>query len=142
MSDVEGGCACGKVRFRITAPIMGAPVCHCRDCQKATGGGPNYMVLAPKSGFELFRGQPRTYVSRADSGAEISRVFCADCGTPLWSEPAGVPFVPVKLGALDEPGDYRPMLHLYTDSAPAWHLMHDGVPQVPKMPPAGGPPRT
>lgn len=137
MTERMGGCACGKVRFKISQPFLGMAVCHCLDCQKSSGGGPNYMALVPKSGFELTQGEPRTYASQADSGAEISRTFCADCGTPLWSAPAGVPFYPVKVGALDDPSDLRPTLHLYTDSAQPWHLMHEGVPRVPKMPPDG-----
>jgi hypothetical protein len=140
MSDMEGGCACGKVRFKITQPFMGVAVCHCLDCQKASGGGPGYMALVPKIGFAVTQGQGKTYVSRADSGTEISRTFCADCGTPLWSEPAGVPFYPVKLGALDDSSAVQPGLHLYTDSAQPWHLMHEGLPRVPKMP--GAPPPT
>jgi hypothetical protein len=138
MTEITGGCACGKVRFRITQPPIGAPVCHCRDCQKFAGGGPNYLLLVPKSGFEVTKGEAKSYHSKADSGAEIRRAFCPDCGAPLWSEPAGVPFLAVKLGALDEPRDYRPTLHLYTESAPPWHLLHEGLPQFPKMPPPGG----
>ena len=60
-------------------------------------------------------------------------------GTPLWSIPgANSPFFPVKLGALDDPSGFAPSLHLYTDSAQPWHLMHEGLPRFPKMPP--GPP--
>ncbi len=139
MSDIEGGCACGQVRFKITQPFLGVAVCHCRDCQKASGGGPGYMALALKSGFEVTKGEGKTYVSLTDSGTEIGRTFCAECGTPLWSEPPGVPFYPVKVGTLDDFTIEQPTLHLYTDSAPAWHLMHEGVPRVPKMPPPGGP---
>jgi hypothetical protein len=68
----------------------------------------------------------------------VSRAFCAECGSPLWSHPPGGGFTPVKLGALDDSADLAPMLHLYTSSAQPWHLMHEGLPRFPKMPP--GPP--
>jgi hypothetical protein len=140
MSEIEGGCACGKVRFKISGPLMGSGACHCLDCQKASGGGPNYVVLAPKMGFEVTRGEAKVYTSMADSGSKVARAFCDDCGTPLWSvsEPMA-PFYPVKVGALDDPSGVSPALHLYVDSAQPWHLMHDGVPQFPKMPPMGPP---
>ena len=138
MADITGGCACGKVRFKVTQPFMGVAICHCLDCQKASGGAPAYMALAPKGGFEVTKGEGKTYVSRADSGAEIGRAFCPNCGTPLWSEPAGAPFYPVKLGALDDSSGLQPGLHLYTDSAQPWHQMHEGLPRFAKMPP--GPP--
>lgn len=141
MSDIEGGCACGKVRFKITQPIVGVAVCHCADCQKASGGGPNYVALAPKAGFEVTKGEARIYMSKADSGGDVGRAFCADCGTPLWTVTGpATPFYPVKLGALDDAAAFSPGLHLYTDSAQPWHLMHEGLPRFPKMPPAAPPP--
>src|SRR5258708_29723701 len=70
-------------RFKITAPLMGVGVCHCTDCQKASGGGPNYVALAPKTAFEITRGEARVYFSKGDSGADAGRPFCPNCGTPL-----------------------------------------------------------
>jgi hypothetical protein len=35
--DLEGGCVCGAVRYRLTAPPLIVHACHCRDCQKQTG---------------------------------------------------------------------------------------------------------
>ena len=141
MSDIEGGCACGAVRFKITAAPVGVGVCHCLDCQKASGGGPNYVALIPKIGFEVTKGEAKVYESKGDSGGDVGRAFCANCGSPLWTvtEPM-TPFYPVKLGALDDSSTYRPALHLYTDSAQPWHLMHEGVPRFPKMPPMAPPP--
>ena len=111
MSDIEGGCACGAVRFKLSGALPGSGVCHCRDCQKSTGGGPNYVALVPRTGFEVTKGQPKVYVSTADSGAEVGRAFCAECGSPLWSIPrADMPFFTVKLGALDDPSGYAELL--------------------------------
>jgi hypothetical protein len=135
MTDRTGGCACGAIRFKITAPFMGVGVCHCTDCQKSSGGPPNYVALAPTAGFEITKGEAKIYRSKGDSGGEIGRAFCPECGTPLWSLPANAPFTPVKLGALDDSSDLTPMLHLYTDSAQPWHLMHQGLPKFPKSPP-------
>ncbi|HEY2707850.1 MAG TPA: GFA family protein [Caulobacteraceae bacterium] len=135
MTDRTGGCACGAVRFKITQPLMGVGVCHCTDCQKASGGPPNYVALAPTTGFEVTKGAAKIYASKGDSGGEVSRAFCPECGTPLLSTPDGAPFTPVKLGALDDNADLAPAMHLYVSSAPAWHLMHEGLPTFPKMPP-------
>ena len=140
MTDREGGCACGAVRFKVTAPFLGVGVCHCTDCQKGSGGGPNYVALAPKDAFVVTKGEAKVYSCKGDSGADIGRAFCADCGSPLWSVPgAGAPFQPVKLGALDDNSDLTPSLHLYTASAPPWHLMHEGLPAFPKAPPFAPP---
>ncbi|HEY2359365.1 MAG TPA: GFA family protein [Phenylobacterium sp.] len=140
MSDITGGCACGKVRFKITAPLMGVGVCHCRDCQKASGGGPSYSAIAPKGALEVTKSEAKVYTSKSDTGADIGRAFCPDCGSPLWSVlDASSPIMPVKLGALDDASSLSPQLHLYTDSAQPWHLMHEGIPRFPKMPPMAPP---
>jgi hypothetical protein len=141
MSDIEGGCACGAVRFKLSAPAMGVGVCHCLDCQKSSGGGPNYVALFPRDAFMLTKGEAKVYETKGDSGADIGRAFCPGCGTPLWSIPGpGTPFYPVKLGALDDASGYMPSLHLYTDSAQPWHLMHEGLPKFPKAPTMAPPP--
>jgi hypothetical protein len=135
VTNRTGGCACGAIRFNVTAPLVSVGVCHCTDCQKASGGGPNYAALVPKSAFQITRGEARVHTSKSDNGEDAGRAFCPNCGTPLWSSPAKAPFVIVKLGALDQNSDLVPALHLYTASAAPWHLMHEGVPTFPKMPP-------
>ena len=131
----EGGCACGEVRFRISAPILGMAVCYCRECQRASGGGPNYVVLAPRDAFEIVQGRPRFHHLTAGSGNDIGRAFCGTCGSPLWSATTdGTPFLPVKAGALDDPSDLKPTSEVYTCEAQPWHLRHGGVRSFEKMP--------
>jgi hypothetical protein len=139
MSDIEGGCACGAVRFKISGDLMGSGVCHCRSCQRSTGGPPNYVILAPKGGFSVTKGEPKVHRSQGDSGGEVGRAFCADCGSPLFTLGGDMmPFMPVKVGALDDPSGFQPQIHLYMEDAQPWHLTHDGLPQFPRMPPMPG----
>ena len=142
MSDIEGGCACGAVRFRITGDLIGSGACHCRACQYAAGGAPTYVVLAPLDGFKITKGTPKVHVSKGDSGGDVGRAFCAECGTPIYSSlPGGNPdFVPVKVGALDDPSGHGPQIHLYVEAAQPWHQMHPGLPQFARMPPMDPPP--
>ena len=86
---------------------------------------------------EVTKGEARVYVCKGDSGAEIGRAFCADCGTPLWAVLAGAPFTPVKLGALDDNANLLPSVHIYAASAPPWHLKHEGAAVFDKFPPGG-----
>ncbi len=140
MTERTGGCACGAIRFKITAPFAAVGVCHCKGCQKASGGAPNYAALVPSAAFEVTKGKAKTYISKADSGNDAMRSFCPDCGTPLWSGSKTMgPMMAIKLGALDDNSDIMPELHLFTESAPTWHLMHEGLPTFPKMPPMPAP---
>lgn len=132
----EGGCACGAIRFTIDAPLLGTGACHCRNCQKFAGGGPNYVALVPKGVITITRGTPHEFHDSGDSGDKVIRAFCPDCGTPLWSVPEHKPFIPVKVGAFDDTADLAPQMHIYTASAPAWHAIPDNVPTFAQMAPA------
>lgn len=134
--EQTGGCACGAIRFTLTAPFLTTGACHCTACQRASGGGPNYVALVPRAALTVTRGMPKVHVSHGDSGGLVGRAFCADCGTPLWSDPDGQPFLTLKIGALDDASGYAPAVHVYTGSAPAWHPIDDGLPRFERMPPA------
>ena len=135
MTKRTGGCACGAVRFKVTAPFLGIAACHCTSCQKNSGGGPNYVGLVPTAGFKVLKGEATVFRSKGGSGADVGRAFCNQCGTPLWSIPAHEPFFPVKLGALDDNSDLKLQIHIFTSSAPDWHPLQDELPKFPKMPP-------
>ncbi|MFZ0269567.1 GFA family protein [Caulobacter sp.] len=132
--SIEGGCQCCAIRYRIEGELMGSGVCHCRQCQYATGGGPNSVALAPKAGFTVTKGEPRRYVRKSGSGGEVVQVFCGDCGSPLWSE-GDFPFHPVKAGSLDDPSILEPAIHLWTSEAQPWHRIEPGRMAFPENPP-------
>ncbi|WP_296598854.1 GFA family protein [Phenylobacterium sp.] len=93
--NIAGGCQCGAIRYRADA-LGEASICHCRMCQKATGGlfGP-YVGLG---GLEWTRGR----LKRFQSSNKVWRGFCEACGTPLtWEHAAGV--ISVAIGTLDDP---------------------------------------
>jgi hypothetical protein len=95
-----GGCQCGAVRYELTGPLRGSSVCHCRMCQRATGGLFAPLVGAPADRARFTRGAPAFYAS----SNKATRGFCSDCGTPLTFryEIPGATFY-VMIGTLDDP---------------------------------------
>jgi hypothetical protein len=98
-----GGCQCGAVRF--SAERLGASsICHCRMCQKATGGFFGPYVDA--HGLTWTNGPPKYFAS----SEAVRRGFCGACGTPLsfeMGENRGV-----SIGALDDPEAAPPTTQL------------------------------
>ncbi len=68
----------------------------------------------------------------------MTRFFCADCGSPLFSEPAQGPFQVVKAGSLDDPSWLSLGGALYTCSAQPWAHIDRSKPVFEKMPPGAG----
>ena len=78
----SGGCQCGAVRFRVESILDDSHICHCRMCQKATGGLFGPYVGARLDTVTWTRGQP----SHFQSSNKVRRGFCRGCGTPLTFE--------------------------------------------------------
>lgn len=119
----SGGCFCGTVRFNVTAPSTPFVVCHCRDCQYASGGGPAHVLVVPREGLEVVRGQGllRSFTSVSDSGHDVTRQFCSTCGTPMFEVLELEPDIRlVKVGTLDDASGLHVDATAWTVSAPPW----------------------
>lgn len=111
MADVlTGGCQCGRVRYCFASDGAEAYLCHCRMCQRATGGFAAALVNIPASaGFEWLA-EPDWYVSSPIA----KRPFCSACGTPLgfaYNDKVSEGALDVTYGSLDEPERLAPQAH-------------------------------
>jgi hypothetical protein len=132
---LEGGCACGSIRFRITQPPVMVAHCHCRDCQKMTGAQMATVAIVPADGFALSQGEARAYVTIGDSGGKVYRSFCPECGSSLFCTSEASPGVYiVEAGSLDDASGLRPTAHLYTSRAQPWAQIPAEMPQYVRMP--------
>ena len=131
-----GGCLCGAVRYSIDrSAIAGQAHCHCPDCQRATGSAFATFCFVPEAGFRAERGEPRGYTVQGSSGGDVTRFFCADCGSQLYSEVGVMPGVRfVKSGSLDDASWMSPQSAFWCDTAQPWVAMPDEVASVAKNP--------
>lgn len=111
--EVSGGCQCGRVRYRATIVDDDAYLCHCRMCQRATGGVSIAFKNLPKSEVAW-----ETEPDRYDSSPIARRGFCAQCGTPLTYEAHDHDFMDLTVGSFDHSGRFRPVEHSGCES---WH---------------------
>lgn len=131
----EGGCHCGAVRYRCAAAPHAVLLCHCRDCQRTTGGPFATVAVVPVAALE-FTGTVRSYVVTAQSGRTVTREFCPQCGSPLFERAEGYPdIVLIKAGSADDPSWIEPTLHVWTCSALPWPKLADTLERHPRNPP-------
>jgi len=132
---VTGGCLCGAVRYELNAPMLFGGFCYCNDCRKATGSHSASMGV-PLDALTV-TGETRDYSRPGDSGGTVTRKFCPQCGSGVYSSGSRPGVVMLKAGTLDDPENFKPMASVYASRAPSWDKPRDGLPAFPEMPPQG-----
>jgi hypothetical protein len=125
-----GGCACGKVRYKLTAPPLIVHCCHCRDCQRLTGSAFVVNLWIERRFVEAGDMRLRSDMLAAGSGRPHEIFRCPDCGSALWSKYHAAPgdTVLLRAGTLDRPETVRPDVHIFTRSKLPWVELPAGVP--------------
>ena len=132
---VKGGCLCSAVRYEIDAEPIACRVCWCRTCQAFGAGGGTVNVCFPRDAIRI-QGQPRDYISVAESGNVMHRRFCADCGVQLFSEAESRPhLIFVRAGSLDNPEVAQPSSTIWVSQAPSWACIDVRLPRIERQPP-------
>jgi hypothetical protein len=127
---MEGGCACGVVRYRLTSEPMFVHCCHCLNCQRQTGSAFVINLLIEADRVELLSGEPAPVDVPRDDGSTQRIHRCPDCQVAVYSE-YGRPEVRfVRGGTLDEPSSVAPDVHIFTRSKLPWVTLPEDVPAV------------
>jgi len=136
---MTGGCLCGAIRYTVAAPISGLRACHCRNCQKSSGSGGTVNAVVPTASFRITQGTTRRYDDAAtQSGRTLSRHFCAECGSPIYSQRNPDPgFIVVRAGSLDDSRGMKITGNIWTATARPWSYIDPATECHPgNMPPS------
>ena len=126
---LTGGCACGSIRYECTAKPMLEYKCHCRACQRASGSGFVPLLWVPTDKIELTGNEPKYYAVISDSGRELKRGFCPDCGSLVMFQPDFPGIAIVVAASLDNPSEFKPDTEIWTTSAQPWDLLDSSLRQ-------------
>jgi hypothetical protein len=126
---LEGGCACGEVRYRLDREPLFVHCCHCTCCQTETGSAFAINALYESEAVVLTKGQPEPIVIPTESGEGQQVWRCPACRVAVWSNYGGaidrIRFV--RVGTLDSPDELEPDIHIYTRSKLPWVRLPDGA---------------
>jgi hypothetical protein len=121
----EGGCLCGKIRYRATGAPTNSMVCHCQTCRRIAASPVVAWLSFPKPHFEFILGR----ASEFHSSPPVRRTFCASCGTPLtYEHSASSSSVDVTTCSLDDPRSFPPTHHAWLSHDIGWVRFGDGLP--------------
>jgi hypothetical protein len=123
--ELDGGCLCGAIRYRLSAKPVDAGYCHCRLCQRSSGAPVMAWATFAAKDFSYTRGVPTMY----HSSPQGLREFCGNCGTQLLFRRPGETTADVTMASLDEPTAIAPEYHIWTNSRIAWFETRDELPR-------------
>jgi len=110
------------VRYEFSEAPEQANYCHCRMCQRATGGPFAAFGTVKVSAFTWTKGAPTLYAS----SDVAKRGFCNQCGTPLSFQYNKSQYISFTIGSFDEPDAIAPTAHLGCEDQVSWlHIMDD-----------------
>jgi hypothetical protein len=121
---IEGSCLCGGVRYRYDGTIDEISICHCSQCRKAQGSA--FAAVSPLDAarFTLLAGAELLKEFR--SSADKVRVFCANCGSPIYSAKDDLPGIRrLRLGTVDTPFTCDNVFHIFVGSKASWWDFND-----------------
>ena len=122
--QMTGGCACGRIRYTASVADDDAYLCHCRMCQRATGGVSIAFKNVKKAGV-AWDHEPDWYVSSPIA----RRPYCRECGTSLgFAFPDSVN-MDLTVGSFDDPSRFRPKSHFGAESMHRAWLDTTGLPE-------------
>ena len=131
---IDGGCHCGFIAYEAEVDPDRVEICHCTDCQMLSGSAFRTVVPAMAGSFRLLAGQPKTYVKTAESGNRRVQAFCPECGTPVYSAPAGDSsgFFGLRVGTIRQRNSLVPKAQYWWRSAQPWVTDLGSLPRVEK----------
>lgn len=125
---IKGSCLCGGVRYEYDGDLQEISMCHCAQCRKAQGTAFAAVCPVASDKFTLLSGAKLLREFRATP--DKARVFCANCGSPIYSARDDLPEVKrLRLGTVDTPFRCTNAYHIHAASKASWHEITDGRPE-------------
>ena len=129
----EGGCDCRYIRYRMKSRPLFVNCCHCRWCQRETGASFALNAMIESDRVEDLGGEVELVDTPSESGKGQLIARCPRCRIALWSHYGGggklVRFM--RVGTLDNPDEFPPGVHIFTESKQPWVVLPEGTPAVP-----------
>ena len=137
---LEGSCACGTVRYRLTRDPMITHCCHCTWCQRETGSAFVINAVIESAHVQLLAAPPEVILTPSESGKGQLIARCPDCQVAVWSHypTAREAAAFIRVGTLDDKAAITPDVHIFTASQVAWVTLNDGKPAFPEFYPDPG----
>ena len=113
---LKGSCLCGGMQYEIHGNVKLMANCHCSDCRAATGAAYATLLFVDEDAIAI-TGEPKVFTHKADSGAEMEKLFCPDCGSQMFGRNSNrSKMLSIRAGVLDQTELVKPAVNVFLDS--------------------------
>jgi len=132
---ITGKCHCGKITYEAEINPDNVIICHCTDCQTLSGSAYRAIALSNEDAFSFVSGEPSIYIKTGDSGNKREQTFCPNCGSPIYSAPAGdgPKRYGIRLGTVTQRDSIIPKKQIWFRSSQHWTQKLEALPVIKKQ---------
>ncbi|KAL0480481.1 hypothetical protein AKO1_011031 [Acrasis kona] len=120
--DLQGSCACGKVKYGLKSHTpYPYNYCYCSICRKTNGsGGIGINIMGDNKSMNIKEGKELVKVYQSSKSSQ--RNFCSECGSHLWNyHPEYPDFIYPYASSIDTELPKPPhVVHLMVKSKAPW----------------------
>jgi hypothetical protein len=129
MTTLQGGCACGLVRYHVRGSPQICQICHCTFCQRRTGSSFATIAYFNEGDVSFNQGELKQYQHRSDeSGRWLRTDFCPTCATTVTHTVEVRPGLrAIAVGTLDDPEQLTIERHIWVQSKRSWVSIPEGT---------------
>jgi len=126
---IKGSCMCQGIQFEYTGTPDRFSYCHCKMCQKFSGGAFGAFITLKRKDLHYIKGEE---LRKEYSSSEwASRVFCSICGSSLEYIYHEMPEdVSISAGLFDEDPKIRASRHIFVKDKCKWFEITDKIEQI------------
>lgn len=130
MAKMEGGCRCGRVRWRIECEQPPRTyACHCSDCQTWSGSAFSQQAIVARERFECVGDVGQFDLPSADGQRTSIQFACPTCFTRLYNTNSARPgLVVIRAGTFDASHELTIVAHIWTKRKQPWLIIDDRWP--------------
>jgi len=122
-----GGCACGALRWRAEGEPLIQGFCHCKSCQRTSGGGHVGFICFPEKAATV-EGATKSFTRPGGSGRPASRFACPTCQSVVYGTAEVMPGqINFYAGSLDDAALFKPAIAIYVSERPPWDDVSRGL---------------
>lgn len=130
--ELEGGCHCGTVRYKVSGEPQHVALCHCSDCRKSAGAPAVAWAAFSEGEFALLQGELTAF----NSSGSAMRSFCPKCGTGIaYRNTEMLPgIVDIQAATLDDPNALPAQAHIQVAERIDWMAEAHSLPEFERYP--------